>query len=140
MRKVGQILKHTEYTMDEFWAIVEELPDEIGGKKYKKKIKAFFKKNGDPKSTKKNLTAQENQDLHEIQIGISKHVRSRMHVKKIKAHRNARIEIAKLRRAGILSDEDYENSSLLKKAKKLTADKRKRQSASKERKENDSKI
>ncbi len=84
----------TEFSLDEFWAVVDALPDEVSGKKQKANINAFFKKNGDPKK-KKLITDEDYQVSHDTQGFIRRWVRTQIHVNKLKARRDATLKKSK---------------------------------------------
>ena len=82
--KIQDLIKSPEeFTMDEFWAIIDALPDEMNGKKYKTNVNAFFHKDGTPKD--KQLQKDEDyQDLHDIHVFISHQVKAQLHLNKLK--------------------------------------------------------
>lgn len=90
--------------LTEFWKEVEELPDDIDGKDYKKIIKKLFRKNGDPdfdsyekltaklgkKGKKKDQEAF--QEWHTTMRFINKQMTRRIHIRRLKRERDERIE------------------------------------------------
>ena len=87
--KIRDILTNVDFTMDEFWVIVDALPDEVAGKKQKANINAYFKKNGDPKVKALSLSTDEDyQTWHDTQGFIRRQVRTQIHVNKLKKRRD----------------------------------------------------
>ncbi|HDZ13487.1 hypothetical protein LCGC14_0955800 [marine sediment metagenome] len=86
MTKIKDILEN-DFTIAEFWAIVDTLPDDINGKNYKLNINAYFKKNGDPKVKALSLSTDEDfQIWHDTQGFIRRSIRMQIHMNKLRYH------------------------------------------------------
>jgi hypothetical protein len=100
MMKVKDLLKGFDFTMDEFWAVVDSLPDEMNGKKHKANIRSYFKKDGLPKvkanqiKTAKagELPANAYQDWHDTHGFIRRTVRRQIHMNRLRHHREVHIQ------------------------------------------------
>lgn len=89
MRKAQELLKNFDFTLDEFWAVIDDLPDEGEKKKDKDNIKSFFKKNGDLKSRALNLNVDKDfQDFHRTQGFIRRYVRTQIHMNRLRLHKD----------------------------------------------------
>ena len=88
MRKVQDILKLAEeFTMDEFWVVIDALPDTGDGKKHKDNVNAYIKKDGTPKA--KALaprTQKDYQALYDTESFINMYVADQMHLNKLRHH------------------------------------------------------
>lgn len=82
MKSVIAILHDQDFTMKEFWEAINELPAEFDGKPMRANISGYFKKDGTPK-----VRQRKGQQWHDTQKFIRKNVRTHMHVKKLKKHR-----------------------------------------------------
>lgn len=87
--KIKDLLGDTEFTTDEFWAVVDALPDEVAGKKQKANINAYFKKNGDLKIKAVSLSTDEDyQTWHDTQGFIRRQIRTQIHMNRLKNRRD----------------------------------------------------
>lgn len=88
MRKIQEMLDTIEeFTLDEFWAVVDALPDEGDSKKYKDNIRAYFKKDGTPK--KKALspaTQKDYQSIYDTEVFVHTTVLTEIHLNKLRHH------------------------------------------------------
>jgi len=93
MRKIKDILTDNRMTLDMFWEFVDNLPDDIDGKKHKKNIRALFKKDGTPKA--KSLSPSTDEDyqiLHDTQGFIHRQVRKQLHKARLKERREMKLQ------------------------------------------------
>jgi hypothetical protein len=108
MMKIKDLIRGEDFTMDEFWEVVDSLPDEMNGKKHKANIRSYFKKDGTPKvkanqlktAAAGELTASAYQEWHDTQGFIRRTVRRQMHINKLKKHREAHKQHVKDIKAG----------------------------------------
>lgn len=88
MRKIQEYLDPLEEcTLDEFWAVIDALPDEGDGKKHKDNIRKYFKKDGTPK--KKALfpsTDEDYQSIYDTEVFIHTTVAKVIHLNKLRYH------------------------------------------------------
>ena len=86
MTKIKDILGN-DFTMKEFWAIVDALPDDINSKNYKLNINAYFKKSGDLKVKALSLSTEEDYQIwHDMQGFIRRGIRTQIHLNKLRHH------------------------------------------------------
>ena len=86
---IKEMLGNLDFTMDEFWLVIDALPDQGEKKKDKDNIKSFFKKNGEPKAKALNLnTNKDFQDFHRTQGFIQRYVRTQIHMNRLRLHRD----------------------------------------------------
>jgi len=89
MKKVKELLVGFDFTMDEFWSAIDALPDEIDGRKHKMNIRAFFKKDGTPKSKALSLSTDNDfQTWHTTQGFIRRQIRVQIHMNRLKQRRD----------------------------------------------------
>jgi len=87
MKKIYDFLP--DVSLDDFWSIVDNLPDEVAGKEHKKNVNKFFGKNGDPTNATFNLKTDEDfQEWHDTTGFIRRFVRKQVHVMHLKLKRN----------------------------------------------------
>ena len=88
MRKIKDILDTVEeFTMDEFWAVIDALPDEGDGKKHKDNIRAYFKKDGTPKVKVLSPSTQKDyQSIYDTEVFIHTTVAKEIHLNKLRHH------------------------------------------------------
>jgi len=87
MKKIHDLIP--DISLDDFWAIIDNLPDEIVGKEHKKNVNKFFDKNGDPKNAAFDLKTDEDfQEWHDTTGFIRRSVRKQVHVMNLKLKRN----------------------------------------------------
>ena len=91
MRKIKEIITGEEFTMEEFWAAVNSFPEIVDGKKHKKNINAFFKKDGTPK-VKTLVTDDDFQTWHDTHGFINRIIRLHIRMSKAKKKRNDHIQ------------------------------------------------
>ncbi len=84
MKRIKDILGD-KFTIAEFWAVVDALPDDVDGKNPKVNIHSYFKKNGDPKAKALSLSTDEDfQTWHDTHGFIHKQVRQQIHMNKLR--------------------------------------------------------
>ena len=88
MRKIKDTLDTIEeFTMDEFWAVIDALPDEGDDKKHKDNIRKFFKKDGTPKAKALSPSTREDyQSIYDTEVFIHTTVATEIHLNKIRHH------------------------------------------------------
>lgn len=112
--KVQDILDTFDFTMDEFWEIVDTLPDDDENKKRKKNINAYFKKDGTLKAKALSLSTQNDyQTMHDTQGFIRRYVRDAIHMNRLKRRRQDKLDNRGLvrRRQEELEDENGQNAT-----------------------------
>ena len=86
MKKIKEILDtvEDEFTMEEFWAVIDELPDDDSNKV---NINKFFKKDGSPKAKAASLTSQKDyQDEADVLNFLGTSVSTQIHLNKLRLH------------------------------------------------------
>jgi len=88
MQKIKDILDTTEeFTMDEFWAVIDALPDESDGKKHKDNIRKYFKKDGTPKVKALSPSTDEDyQSIYDTEVFIHTTIAKEIHLNKLRYH------------------------------------------------------
>ena len=88
MQKIKDILDTIEeFTMDEFWAVVDALPDEGDGKKHKDNVRKYFKKDGTPKAKALSPSTDEDyQVIYDTEVFIHTTVAKEIHLNKLRHH------------------------------------------------------
>lgn len=89
MKKIKEILDTVveEFTMEEFWVVVDALPDEGDGKKQKDNVKAHFKRDGTPKAKALSpISPKDYQDIYDAEVFISTTVEKEIHLNKLRHH------------------------------------------------------
>lgn len=97
MRKIEDYLDTIEeFTMEEFWAVIDTLPDEGNKKKHKENIRKYFKKDGTPKVKALSLETQEDhQSAHDTEIFISNYVSREIHLNRLRNRKKDRKKFIK---------------------------------------------
>ena len=90
MRKIQDTLDTIEeFTMDEFWTVIDALLDEGDGKKHQDNIRKFFKKDGTPKAKALSPSTQEDyQSIYDTEVFIHTTVATEIHLNKLRHHVN----------------------------------------------------
>ena len=88
MPKIKDILDTIEeFTIDEFWVVVDALPDEGDGKKHKDNIRKYFKKDGAPKAKALSPSTDEDyQSIYDTEVFIHTTVAKEIHINKLRYH------------------------------------------------------
>ncbi len=88
MQKIQDYLDPLEEsTLDEFWAVIDALPDEGDGKKYKDNIRKYFKKDGTPKAKVLSPSTDEDyQSIYDTEVFIHTTVTTEIHLNKLRFH------------------------------------------------------
>ena len=88
MQKIKDILDTIEeFTINEFWAVVDVLPDEGDGKKHKDNIRKYFKKDGTPKAKALSSSTQTDyQSIYDTEVFIHTMVAREIHLNKLRHH------------------------------------------------------
>lgn len=94
MKPVKEIIKlsfnEEDFTMDEFWAVIDRMPDDVAGRPHKKNIRAYFKKDGTPKAKALALSTDEDfQEMHHTLGFMRRYVRTQIHLNKLRKHKAA---------------------------------------------------
>ena len=77
-----------EFTLDEFWVVVDALPDEGDGKRHKDNIRAYFKKDGTPKAKALSPKTQKDyQSIYDTEVFIHTTAGIEIHLNKLRYHR-----------------------------------------------------
>lgn len=88
MRKIQEYLDPLEEcTLDEFWAVIDALPDTGDSKKHKTNIRAYFKKDGSPKvKALSPVTDEDFQAIYDTEVFIHTTVAKEIHLNKLRYH------------------------------------------------------
>jgi len=88
MRKIKEYLDPTEEsTIEEFWIVIDALPDEGDGKKHKDNIRKYFKKDGTPKAKALSpITDADYQSIYDTEVFIHTTVIREIHLNKLRHH------------------------------------------------------
>jgi len=85
MRKIKETLDTIEeFTMDEFWTVIDAIPDTDDGKKHKDNINKYFKKDGTPKAKALSPKTQDDyQSIYDTEVFLSTYVGKEIHLNKL---------------------------------------------------------
>ncbi len=88
MRKIQEYLDPLEEcTLDEFWAVIDALPDQDDSKKHKDNIRKYFKKDGTPKAKALSPSTQNDyQSIYDTEVFIHTTVIKEIHLNKVRKH------------------------------------------------------